>query len=70
MDDDTVLVKITWTVADVKQAYQGIFGREPSKEELDKIVKHVDWKRFSDYSTEEGWFFLRASLKHIKEECI
>ena len=62
MNDNEVIAKIEWTVADVRHAFADKYGRQPSDEELRECVDNVDVKSLRDLSTEYGWDFINDSI--------
>lgn len=55
MNDNEVICKIKWTVADVRMAYERKYGHNATDDEIKELVNHIDWKRVEEVGIENGW---------------
>ena len=62
MDRDEVLLEVKWTVEDVANAFSGEYGREPTDEELDVLLKNLDIERMEDLGIGEGWNVINEAV--------
>jgi DNA-directed RNA polymerase specialized sigma subunit len=68
MNDNEVLCKIEWTVADVKKSLTEELNREPTEEEIQKCINEICWDLIEEQSISTGWTIINTAASEIKED--
>lgn len=70
MDMNEVIAEVKWTVQDVHDSFVNRFKREPTEDELGRIVNEVDLEMWKDNAIEDGWRPIDDLMKEKAPEII
>jgi hypothetical protein len=67
---DDIIVTVTWTKADIRSKFEGLFYREPTEEEIDRIASHFDRNGYESDCIWRGWDYLNRAIGDAEKEDI